>query len=57
MRRTTVEVLKSLIQQDWPKTPSAKSRPYVGRFFDRARTGRKITARVEGNHGAYTVSI
>ena len=24
MRRTTVEVLKSLIHQDWPKTPSAK---------------------------------
>ena len=57
MRRSTVEVLKSLIQQDWPQTPSAKSRPYVGVFFDRTRTGRKITARVEGNHGAYTVSI
>ena len=57
MRRTTVEVLKSLIQQDWPKTPSAKSRPYVGKFFDRVRTGRKIAARVEGNHGVYTVSI
>ena len=56
-RRTTVEVLKSVIQQRWPKTPNAKSRPYVGKFFDRGRTGRKITARVEGNHGTYTVSI
>ena len=57
MRRTTVEVLKSLIQQDWPQTPNAKSRLYVGKFFDRVRMGRKITARVEGNHGIYKVSI
>ena len=57
MRGTDVEVLKAAIQRDWPKTPTAKSRPYVGQFFDRTRTRTKIAARVEGNHGTYTVSL
>ena len=57
VRKTDVEALKAAIQQDWPKTPNKKSRPYIGAFFDRVRTRRKIVAKVEGNHGTYTVSI
>jgi uncharacterized Zn finger protein len=30
---------------------------YVGKFFDRQRTGKKIMARVVGSHGTYTVSL
>ena len=57
MRRTTEEVLQSALQKRWPKTPNEKSRRYVGKFFDRVRTGKKIVAKVEGHHGVYTVSI
>ena len=56
-RKTDVEALKEAILQDWPKTPGKKARPYVNAFFDRVRTRRKIVAKVEGNHGTYTVSI
>ena len=34
-----------------------KAQSYVNEFFDRQRWGRKITAKVEGNHGTYAVSI
>lgn len=44
-------------QTRWPKTPGAKAKRYVGRFFDAKRTGAAISARVDGNHGTYTVSI
>ena len=49
--------LPAAIKQNWPKTPSEKARRYVGKFFDRVCTGKKIVAKVEGNHGIYTVSI
>lgn len=57
MRRTAEEILQSAIRKNWPKTPGEKARRYVGKFFDRARMGKKIVAKVEGNHGVYTVSI
>lgn len=57
MRKTDIEALKEVIQQDWPKTPGTKAKRYVDQFFNRHRTRRKIVADVEGNHGRYTVSI
>lgn len=57
MRQTEVTALTAAIKKNWPKTPNEKSRRYVGKFFDRVRTGKKIVAKVEGNHGTYTVSI
>jgi uncharacterized Zn finger protein len=49
--------LKSAIEADWPGGYGEKVRRYVGRFFERTRAGRKIMAKVTGNHGVYTVSI
>lgn len=57
MAQTITESLKSAISNRWPHPPGKKARRYVGVFFDRSRTGRKIVAKVEGNHGTYTVSI
>ena len=57
MRKTDIEALKEVLQQDRPKTPGTKAKRYVDQFFNRHRTRRKIVADVEGNHGRYTVSI
>lgn len=57
MPKTEITSLKSAIQRHWPDQPGEKVRRYVGKFFNRTRTGTKITAQVEGNHGTYTVSI
>jgi hypothetical protein len=57
MRRTPEAVLQSAIQKRWHKTAGEKAGRYVGKFFDRVRLGKKIVAKVEGNHGVYTVSI
>jgi uncharacterized Zn finger protein len=35
----------------------AKAASHVNQFFERKRVGAKITAKVVGNHGTYTVSI
>ncbi len=53
-----VTLLKKAIQRTWPAPePSQKANRYVGAFFDRVRIGKKIVAKVVGNHGTYTVSI
>ena len=51
------QILKDAIQKAWPQTPSGKAAGYVGQFVKRKRAAAKITGRVEGNHGMYTVSI
>lgn len=43
--------------QYWRRPGDKKVKSYIDKFFDRKRTGTKITARVEGNHGTYTVSF
>ena len=48
---------KPRFSDHWRSAPGAKVQRYVGRFFNRTRTGTKIVARVKGNHGDYTVSI
>lgn len=52
-----VEVLKSALKKYWSLNPSDKAARYVGKFFESTRLGTKLTAKVRGNHGTYTVSI
>jgi hypothetical protein len=49
--------LQRTIKRQWARVPSQKAKPYVNAFFDAVRTDTKITAKVVGNHGTYTVSI
>jgi uncharacterized Zn finger protein len=55
--QTDFDRLKIAIETDWLGEPGEKVRRYVGRFFERTRAGRKIMAKVTGNHGVDTVSI
>jgi uncharacterized Zn finger protein len=57
MATTDVEVIETALRKRWSFTPSVKAKGYVGKFVNATRTGKKITAQVEGNHGRYTVSI
>lgn len=57
MAKTDAEVIETALRKRWSSTPSSKAKGYVGKFANATRTGEKITARVEGNHGMYTVSI
>jgi uncharacterized Zn finger protein len=52
-----VDTLITAIQRTWPRKPGKKAQRYIGKFWDRTRYETKITAKVEGNHGIYTVSI
>jgi uncharacterized Zn finger protein len=49
--------LQRAIKRQWSRVPSQKAKPYVKAFFAAVRTDTKITAKVVGNHGTYTVSI
>jgi len=51
------EVKAAIIRHQWGMSGAEKVTRYVGKFFDRQRIGKKITARVVGNHGTYTVSL
>ena len=57
MAQRAVDDLKNIIENKWSEPPDKKTRRYLGEFFDRTRIGNKIIAKVEGNHGTYTVSI
>src|SRR5437667_10670091 len=57
MTQKNNEELISIIRSDWPRSAGDKAKRYVGQFFDRTLTDNKITAKVEGNHGIYRVSI
>jgi uncharacterized Zn finger protein len=57
MTTSDLEILKSTLQKNWSSEPSDKAKRYVGKFFDATRFGTKITAKVLGNHGTYTVSM
>lgn len=52
-----LEILKSTIQKNWSSAPGEKAKRYVGQFIGATRFGTKITAKVNGNHGTYTVSV
>jgi len=57
MSNSDIKALEEAIQKHWPAKPSDKAKPYMGKFFQMTRTGTKISAKVEGNYGTYTVSI
>src|SRR5947208_10111638 len=52
-----LEQLQKAIKRQWSRVPSQKAKPYVNAFFNTVRAGTKITTKVVGNHGTYTVSI
>ena len=57
MADTEFEQLQTAIQHYWSRVPSKKAQLYVNAFSGAERRGTKITAKVVGNHGAYSVSI
>jgi uncharacterized Zn finger protein len=57
MTRTELETLVQRLSDRRIDPADVKARRYVGQFFNRRRTGLRIIADVEGNHGTYTVSI
>ena len=57
MADTELEQLQIAIKRQWSRVPSKKAQPYVNAFTATVRSGTKITAKVVGNHGIYTVSI
>jgi uncharacterized Zn finger protein len=57
MAEAELAQLHTAIKRQWSRVASQKAKPYVNAFFAAVRTGTKITAKVVGNHGTYTVSI
>jgi len=49
--------MQKLIRSAWSRTPGEKARRYISKFYALERIGERITGKVEGNHGTYTVSI
>jgi len=52
-----LDLLQTALKRRWSRGPSQKAKPYVHAFSAAERRGTKITAKVVGNHGTYTVSI
>jgi uncharacterized Zn finger protein len=57
MADSDLNQLQTAIKRRWPWVPSKKAKGYVHAFFAAERRGTKITAKVVGNHGTYSVSI
>lgn len=57
MSQTDIEILQTVFQKQWPGKADGKVKAYVGKFFGLKRKGTAVIAKVEGNHGIYTVSI
>ncbi len=57
MADADLDLLTTTIRRHWSWAPSKKARGYVNAFFAAERRGTKISAKVVGNHGTYTVSI
>ncbi len=57
MADAELEQLQTAIKRQWSRGPSPKDKQYVKAIFAAVRSGTKITAKVVGNHGTYTVSI
>ncbi|MCA9838773.1 MAG: hypothetical protein KC422_17790 [Trueperaceae bacterium] len=49
--------LAAAVQQRWSARPSAKAQGYIGQFFETSLLKTKISAKVQGNHGVYRVSL
>jgi uncharacterized Zn finger protein len=57
MADADLDLLQTAIKRHWSWVPSKKAKGYVNAFFAAERWGTKITAKVVGNHGTYTVSM
>lgn len=59
MGQPETEELKTALRDRWFANYKigTKASGYVGQFFDRKLTGKRLSAKVEGNHGIYKVSI
>lgn len=57
MADSDLDQLQIAIKRRWSWVPSKKAKGYVNAFFAAERRGTKITAKVVGNHGTYTVSM
>ncbi|MFN8492386.1 MAG: hypothetical protein U0350_32595 [Caldilineaceae bacterium] len=58
MSNSELDILQTAIRRTWPSSHIGdKARGYVGQFFECTRIGTRISAKVQGNHGVYTVSI
>ena len=58
MNDPELKILQSALRRTWPQSSlGAKAQGYVGNFFGGTRIGTRISAKVNGNHGVYTVSI
>ena len=57
MSQKDVTALLETLRSHWHQPLSAKATRYVSKFFERQRTGKKISGKVVGNHGTYTVSV
>ena len=50
-------VINKALKNTWSSQPSSKAKGYINKFFDTQIRNDIILARVEGNHGTYTVSL
>ncbi len=57
MADSDLDQLQTAIKRRWSWVPSKKAKSYVNAFFAAERRGTKISAKVVGNHGTYTVSM
>jgi uncharacterized Zn finger protein len=57
MAEPDLNILQTAPKRHWSRVPSQKAKPDVHAFSAAERRGTKITAKVVGNHGTYTVSI
>lgn len=56
MDSDTIKLQKSL-KKTWEKKSSEKVKRYIGQFHERKKLETRISGKVEGNHGIYTVTI
>jgi uncharacterized Zn finger protein len=54
---SNVKQLLTAMSKSWPNRPSEKVSRYINKFFDCHKLSTKISGRVNGNHGIYTVTI
>ena len=57
MPEEDIQLLAQSVKLRWLEPPDSKTLGYVGQFRERKRRGKNITAKVEGNHGTYTVTL
>lgn len=54
---SNVNLLLTALKESWSNKPSEKVMRYIGKFFECQRLDTKISGKVEGNHGIYTVTV